>query len=420
MFDVITAASLDYEEYRHVYTARGNPGHVFVPRDTEEVASALTRAIKDGRQLAVRSGGHGISSISTNDDGIVIDLRRLSGVERVSDTLVRVQPGARWGAVAHALEPWGLAISSGDSGDVGVGGLATTGGIGLMGRAHGLTIDRIRGVEIVTANGTVSRIDAEHEPDLFWAVRGAGANVGIVTSFLFDASETAFVVQGTLFFAIQNTAQFFEQWGRIVEAAPREVSAFLYVAAGPVVQAQATIVYAGDDEDAARAAMHGFSGLPGLVGETIVSVPYSSVPVTTGDQHTGQQGAHAHSGLIDHLDQSTSTRLAEHLAADGVDLIMIRSVGGAINDVPADATAYPHRHQNFSVMSVSMTGGTAFNRAWARVYPLMDGMYLSFETSHEPEHLRDAFPGATLDRLRRIKRTWDPDGVFNQNFDIRG
>ncbi len=97
---------------------------------------------------------------------------------------------------------------------------------------------------------------------------------------------------------------------------------------------------------------------------------------------------------------------------------MIRSVGGAINDLAASATAYAHRHQNFSVMSVSMTGGNAFDLAWNPIHERMDGMYLSFETGHLDRHVTEAFPPETLARLREIKRRWDPDGVFNQNFNV--
>jgi len=418
MVDVITPSSPAYELYRHVYTARGNPGHVYVPKNAEEVSAALGMTLAGHRELSIRSGGHGISSVSTNEDGIVIDLRRLDRVERLDDTRVRIGPGARWGSIAHQLEPWGLAISSGDSGDVGVGGLATTGGIGLMGRAHGLTIDRLRAAEIVTADGSIHRVDDAHDPDLFWAIRGAGANVGIVTSFEFDASVASKVVQGTLFFGIPDVAHFLHLWGEILESSPREISAFLYIAAGPVAQAQATIVYADSDEEAAREAMKDFLALPGLVQQQIAVVPYSSVPITTGDPHAGQQGAHTHSGLLDHLDTTTSRVLAEHLADAAVDMIMVRSVGGAINDVEEMATAYAHRHQNFSIMSVSMIGGEPFDRAWKPAYQLMDGMYLSFETAHKPGHIEDAFPPKTLERLRSIKAERDPENIFHQNFGV--
>ena len=139
---------------------------------------------------------------------------RLDQVERTGEDLVRVGPGARWGDVAAALHPWGLAISSGDSGDVGAGGLATTGGIGLMGRAHGLTVDHLVAAEIVTADGRLHRVDATEEPELFWAVRGAGANIGIVTSFEFRADRVPVVGHATLQYQVDDAAAFLQSWAR--------------------------------------------------------------------------------------------------------------------------------------------------------------------------------------------------------------
>ena len=252
MLDIIRPGDPRYADVQHVYTTTGAPAAVLQPRTTDEVVQALGFARDTGGPLSLRSGGHGISSVSTNERGTVIDLSRLSTIERVRpDTrLVRVGPGSRWGEVAATLHPWGLAISSGDSGDVGVGGLATTGGIGLMGRAHGLTIDHITAAEMVTADGRVLQLDAQREPDLFWAVRGGGANMGIVTSLEFRADPVPAVARATLQYRIERLAPFLQAWGEIVEAAPRKISAFLYLMGGGF--ALATVVYAGDDPAAAH------------------------------------------------------------------------------------------------------------------------------------------------------------------------
>ena len=130
--------------------------------------------------LAIRSGGHGISGRSTNDGGIVLDLGKLDSIEIIDAHTgkIRVGPGARWGEVARVLQPHGLGMSSGDFGEVGVGGLTTAGGIGLVGRKHGLTIDYVTAAEIVLADSRRLRADADTNPDLLWAVRGAGGNFG--------------------------------------------------------------------------------------------------------------------------------------------------------------------------------------------------------------------------------------------------
>lgn len=413
MLDVIRVGDPRYESFRHTYTATGSPAAIIRVRAADEAPEALALARGAGTPFAVRSGGHGISSVSTNDGGTVIDLSALDSVERLGGSRVRIGPGARWGHVAEALLPWGLALTSGDSGDVGVGGLATTGGIGLLGRKQGLTIDRLRVVDLLTADGTIRRVDATHDADLFWAVRGAGANVGIATAFEFDADTTPVVAHATIAYGLGDVVGFLERWGAVVEAAPREVSAFLYLGVG---FAHATVVVATDETEWARAALAPFADLPGVAGARAQRVPYATVPLTSDAPHRGQQAAHAHSGLVDHLDRATARAIAALVAT--VDMVQIRSVGGAINDVAVEATAYAHRHQNFSIAAMSMGPRSRFDDAWARVRPLMDGMYLSFESDHGPQAVAAAFPEPTLTRLRSIKQKWDPDGIFSQNFDV--
>lgn len=418
MLDIVRAADTDYASLQHVYGATGAPAAILRPRSAEEVAGALNLTRETGGEFSIRSGGHGISSISTNTGGTVIDLGRLNGIERLSDTVVRLGPGAHWGHVAQELYPWGLAISSGDSGDVGVGGLGTTGGIGLMGRAHGLTIDRLRSAQLVTADGALHRVSASEEPDLFWAIRGAGANIGIVTSFEFEAAQTPVVAQATIAYQLNDVADFLEQWGDLVEQSPREISAFLYIGAGSTPFAQATVVFASDDSEAALVALTPFTELPGVAGQRAQIVPYAAVPLTTDAPHTGQQRAFTHTGLADHLDRDVARGLGNLIAEGSTQMVQIRSAGGAINDVPQDATAYAHRHQNFSVTAIAGADSPRFSAAWHPVHALMTGMYLSFESGRDPGRILEAFPPETLTRLRSIKTKWDPDGVFNQNFDV--
>jgi FAD/FMN-containing dehydrogenase len=407
-----------YAGVRDVYSATGSPARVLLPRNSAEVARALELARSHGAPLAIRSGGHGISSVATNDGGTVIDLRRLNRVARLDGARVALGPGARWGAVARDLYGWGLALTSGDSGDVGVGGLATAGGIGLLGRHQGLTIDRMRAAEVVTADSRSVRVSEDENADLFWAVRGAGANVGIVTSFEFEAAATPMVARAVFAYELQDMPGFLSAWGAAVEAAPREVSAFLYVMAGSRPFAQATVVYAGDDTDLAGRALASFSALPGAVGAHAELVPYPEVPLTSGAPHSGQQQAVMHTGLFRHLDDDLVRRLADLLNSGAVQMVQIRSVGGAINDVDWDATAYAHRDQNFSVTAVADRAGSAFDDAWEPVRTRRDGMYLSFESHHSADDVEAAFPTQTLARLRDTKRAWDPDDVFSQNFDV--
>src|SRR5690606_4992926 len=152
----------EYERVRSSYIWTGSPGLVLRPATAQQVAEAITYARSQDVPLAVRSGGHGISGRSTNDGGIVVDVGALDKVEVLDRErrLVRVGAGARWGDVARALSPHGLAISSGDYGDVGVGGLATAGGQGFLARSYGLTLDHVVGAEVALADGRIVRADA--------------------------------------------------------------------------------------------------------------------------------------------------------------------------------------------------------------------------------------------------------------------
>jgi FAD/FMN-containing dehydrogenase len=418
MFEIIRPGDRAYQSLRHVYTGTGAPAEVLRPHTAADVADALRHARDRGGPLAIRSGGHGISSRATNDGGVVLDLGLLRDIERIDGSLVRLGAGARWGAVARALRPWSLVISSGDSGDVGVGGLATTGGIGLLGRMYGLTIDHIVAAEVVTADGEVHRASGDENPDLFWALRGAGANVAIVTSLEMRATQLDLVGHASLAYQPASMPDFLASWGAALEGAPRQVSAFLYLMGGPQPIAQATIVYAGSDAADAGSALQPFSTLPGTVSARARLAPYAALLPETGAPHGGQQQAATRNGLFTHLDRPIGDLVDGGLRSGAFGMVQIRTLGGAISDVPEDATAFAHRHQRFQLTAVAAPD-TLDRGAWAPLVAEADGLYLSFQSEHTPDDISKAFPDPTLRRLRSVKDRWDPDGVFNQNFDVR-
>lgn len=411
-----------YDRVRHSYIRRGSPALVLRPGDAAEVAQAVRYARGQGVTLSVRSGGHGISGRSTNDGGIVIDLSRMNRVEVLDRDrrLIRLEPGARWGEVAQTLAPHGLVISSGDYGDVGVGGLATTAGIGYLARLHGLTIDHVVAAEIVTADSELLRTDATHHPDLFWAIRGAGGNFGVVTALELTADELGDVAYAQLTADATDTAGLLLRWGALIEDAPREVTGFLSLFATPRgPMARATLVYAGDDVEAAQQALTPFTQFGPLLDQHAQLAPYAALVAPPHNHHHGQGLADTHSGLLHHLTTEAADTLHAMLHSGDVAVVQIRSVGGAVNDVPRDATAYPHRRQNFSVLAASRPEHRPqLDTWWEKLYPRLDGMYLSFETSTDPQRLHDAFPEPTLGRLRELKARWDPDNVFDRNFPI--
>lgn len=420
----IEPGDFEYGDVRATYMRGGAPGIVLQPDSPQQVGAALGFARRHPElPLAVRSGGHGISGRSTNDGGIVIDLRRLDAIDVLDEDrrLVRIGPGARWMQVAAALGEHGWALSSGDYGGVGVGGLATAGGIGFLAREHGLTLDHLRAAEVVLADGSIVRTDAEHHPDLFWAVRGAGANIGIVTAFEFEVDEVGDVGWAQLAFQVDDVAAFLEGYGRIVEAAPRDLTVFLLAGGPRPGQPQVVQLYGvvdSDDPDTIIARLQPFAELAPLVQQSVQLVPYAQVMANAdlGPQH-GAGEPHSRSGLIEHVTPEFAEAAARMLQSGAIPFFQLRAVGGAVADVPEEATAYAHRSANFSVVALG-SNPDRLDAQWQSLAGHVRGMYLSFDSSERPERIAEAFPPATLARLRAIKAQYDPTCVFRDNFAI--
>lgn len=417
----------EYPAVRHNYLRSGAPGLVLRPRDAEEVASGLAWVQKQDVEFAVRSAGHGISGRSTNNGGIVLSTSGMRSVEVVDEATrrVRIGAGATWGEVAAALAPRGWAITSGDYGGVGVGGLGTTGGIGFLGRLQGLTIDHVVAAEVVTADGRVLHASRDEHPDLFWALRGAGGNMGVVTWLEIEVGAVGDVVLSQMTLDATDTAGLLEKWGATVEAAPRGLTSFMILGGGRRGQtpmAQLLTVFAAEgadaDPDEAIAQLELLADAGPLLGHQAQLLPYSGVVRQEDAHHSGGGDPSARSGLLDHLDQGTSRAIERLLGSGESYFTSIRATGGAGNDVAPDATAYAHRHQNFQLSALA-TDQDRLNQAWdAEIGPVMDGSYLSFDTDSRPERLLEAFPQPTFDRLRDVKAVYDPSNVFRTNFPI--
>lgn len=412
-----------FTRYRSAYMRGGNPGLVLRPQTVDEVQSAVRYAATQRTvPLGVLSAGHGISGRSLNQDGLVIDVSALNAVESLGGTRVRIGPGARWLDVARVLSPLGVAITSGDYGGVGVGGLATAGGIGWFAREHGLTIDHLRAVDLVTADGSLVHADLKKNPDLFWAVRGAGANYGVVVSFEFDAAHVGNVAFAQLTFDADNTAQFLQRWGAAIEASDRSVSGEVILGtpqAGHPYMAQAMVLVNSGDPDTIIERLQPLAAIAPLLDQSIAVASYDQVIGAFVDE-SGQRGQgepRSHSGLIEHLTPEFAADAAQLLNSGATHFFQIRAVGGAVSDIPADATAWAWRGANFSVTAMG-TRSSDLDARWRRLLPHFNGLYLSFETDTGPEALASAFPPAHLARLRALKTEWDPTGLFRDNFFI--
>jgi FAD/FMN-containing dehydrogenase len=417
---VVLPGDRRYPMLRSTYTTVAAPAMIVLPRDANEVATALADARERGHAISVRSGGHGLSGRSSNDGGSVIDLSALRAVDVVDADrrIVRVEAGARWATVAEALAPRGWAISSGDHGNVGVGGLATAGGIGWLARSYGLTLDHILAVEVVLADGTMLRADREHEPDLFWAMRGAGGSVGIATAFEIEAAPVGDV--GFAQVVVEADQDTLRRWSEHMAAAPRELTTtatlFPY---GKGFAAQLTAVVAGGDPALVRRLVEPLSGLGARPLDAQAQLaPYSAlVPAAHLHPNIGQQQVTTTNALMPTLTATSAEAIMAAAADPNGPLVQLRALGGAINDVAPAETAYAHRHQQVLVIvsQFAPAGGAELDVAWKFIEPHADGAYRSFESRPDEDTFRRAFPGATGERVRALRARYDPDGVFLGN-----
>jgi len=414
----------NYARLRSNYLRGGSPGLILQPGATAEVAEAIAFA-QEHRELplSVRSRGHGISGRSTNEGGLIIDLRRMNRIEILDEATrsIRVGPGARWLDVARALEPYGWALSSGDYGGVGVGGLATAGGVGWLVREHGLTIDHLRAAQIVLADGSIVNTSKQENPDLFWAIRGAGANMGIVTSFDFAVDPIGQIGWAQLVMDATDTAAFLQNWGSWIEHAPRDTTSFLIIGqqrGARQIYAHVLAVVDSDDPETIIARLQPLADAAQVLQQRIAVTSYVDVMSNASDHyHQGQGEPAVRSGLLNHITPEFAAS-AEGLIRGGASyFFQIRAMGGAVADIPPDATAFANRSANFSVVAFGASR-SRLNAVWDQMESQFDGLYLSFETDTRPERLLEAFPEPTLGRLRTLKNRYDPANLFRDNFSV--
>lgn len=424
--ELLLPGDADYEALRPAYYGVGDPAVIVRPTTPEQVAAALRLAADRGLPVSVRSGGHGAKAFP-NPDGLVIDMRDFSSVEVQPDGTVRVGSGATWGEVAEALAPHDLVITSGDTRNVGVGGLALGGGMGWLVRAVGLTIDTLESVELVTVDGRRLTASAHSEPELFWALRGGGGNFGVATHFTFRPSALPAVVGGRIHLALDDLAGALTAWRDVMRDAPDELSVtFLALPAfepGTSPSAQLLVCYAGDDEAAGLAAIAPLLALPGVTGSDIARRPYLDLvdEAMTPPPVTMVGG----NGFADLDDATLADYVASIAGSPGPTIASIRYLGGAFSRVPADATAFAIRDREvmlFRVVLLPPDAGpeliAAAEAPWQPMKDRITSTYGNFVEKGDPSQIPLLYPPATLDRLRAVKKRFDPDNLLSRNHNI--
>ena len=426
-----------YDEARTVFAAHidRRPGLIARVAGPDDIARVIAHARETGSELAIRSGGHSPAGHGVSDGGIVIDLAALRSFEL--DAVGRTAwagAGLSAGAFTVAAGEYGLATGFGDTGSVGIGGITLAGGIGFLVRKHGLTIDNLIAAEIVTADGRLRRVDAETEPELFWALRGGGGNFGVVTRLKYRLDPVDTVVGGLL--VLPATHEVIAGFVAEAERARDELSTIANVMSAPPLPfvpeklhgsfvLMAKMVYAGDVE-AGQRAVAPFRALAEPVADLLRPMKYPEVYpddqgyrpfAVTRATFAGSVGSRRAETILERIGESSAMMAA----------CEIRVLGGAMARVPADATAFAHRQSpmmiNVAAIYDPSTSERSEHAAWARrLSAELDdgdpGAYAGLLADEGEQRVRAAYPGATWERLGAVKATYDPDNVFRLNQNI--
>ena len=426
----------DYDARRTVVAGGVDkrPGLIAEVKNAADVAAVINAARDGGIELAVRSGGHSNAGHSTSEGGIVLDLRRMKAIEiDVASRTAWVESGATAMEVMQATLAHGAIVGFGDAGSVGVSGITLGGGVGYLVRKWGMTIDALLAAEIVTADGKFHAIDATHEPDLFWAIRGGGGNFGVVTRLRFALQPLPAFTGGMI--ALPATPETVAGFVAAAEMAPDELSTIANVMPAPPLPflppdvhgkliIMGMLAFAGDDA-AAQRAIAPFRALAKPYVDMVKPGPYTGLYPPEDPSY--RPTVALRNLFMDHIGLDEAGTIVRTLQSGTAAFraAQIRVLGGAYARVPAEATAYAHRTAPMMLNLVAFHGPNdkAEQQAWVDGFMaslLQDekGAYSNFLTDEGVERVHAAYPGRTWDRLAEIKAAVDPGNLFRLNQNI--
>lgn len=434
---LVTPRDSDYDQVRAVWNGAVDrkPRYIAQCLNSGDVAAAIRFARDRELTLTVRGGGHGVAGTAVCDDGLVIDLFGMKGV--AVDAAARtatVRAGVVWGELDTATQAFGLATTGGVISHTGVSGLTLGGGIGWLMRRHGLSVDNLLRVDLTTADGQEIVADERQHEDLFWALRGGGRGLGVVTSFTYRLQPVGpEVLAGPVLWPLEEAPAVLRAYREYTTALPREVATIVVLRRAPAVPflplelhgrpvCMISMLALAEGEEAERLlAPLRAVGRPLL--DLVKRRPYCGLQSMF--DTTVPAGWHYYwkSVGLRELDEDVIDTIVEHSARTQSprSYTIMFHLGGAVADVDPGTTAYARRHiaheVNVNAVWLPREPIGESERGWARAFasalaPAADGVYLNFldrdDTAREPE----AFSEAAYARLLDVRRRYDPNGVF--------
>jgi FAD/FMN-containing dehydrogenase len=424
--ELFSPDSPGYEAIRRTVNAayrEARPRLVVVCRSVSDVVGALTYAAGAEDRIVARGGGHCFAGRSSTD-GIVLDMSGLDGISMAADRVATVGAGVRLGQVYAALHAYGRTLPAGCGPTVGIAGLTLGGGIGLLGRKHGLTCDRLVGAQVVLADGSVVDCDYDSEPDLFWGLRGAGGGqFGVVTSLRFDTVPEPMTTRIEAHWSDVALEELVSAWQAWAPDAPDELTVNLTLVAEPGAPVQATL-FGGStlEEGSTRALLQEFTSQAGAVPtiELRTGLPYHHLKHTFADldpRDLPERVLRIRSEFFSHpMSDPTLASLLTQLSdprTTGRRQLTFTAMGGAYNGVADDATAFVHRSERFLLEHIAESADPWTDRSWATAHA--DGSGRVYPNFPDPalDDWAAAYHAGNYPRLAAVKNAYDPHRFFD-------
>ena len=435
---VVTPSDSDWDATRQVFNLRTDlrPSAMVLPRNASDVMAAVDYARAHGLRVAPQATGHNAEPLGSLEDTLLVDVR---GLQEVSidpgAQRVRVGAGVKWERVAPQLSEYGLAALHGSSPDVGIAGYSLGGGMGWLARMYGLQANSVTAIELVTADCQARRVDAAHEPELFWALRGGNGNFGVVTAIEFAVYPVEDLYAGVMFFPFERASEVLHAWTELVPTLPDEIMSWASLlqfpdapdVPEPVRGGSFTVVYGaflGSESDG-RALLRPVRDL-GPAMDTFAVVP----PAELGDLAMDPP---------DPLPVVSTTALLSDLPSAGVDdlvaavgpesgsplgMVQLRQLGGALGRRSPGAGARATLPGSLNLFALGVPEDEAAAATVRRYLAALDRAVRPYRVGHYPNFVEEPadasafFDPQTWRRLREVKALYDPDDVFKGNHHI--
>jgi len=429
---VITPADRNFDVARATFNGmiERHPELIVRPLDVADVVTAVRFAREADLPVAVRGGGHGVAGHCIGDGSLVVDLRLMRdvAVDPASRTAT-CGGGSLWEDLDTPAQRHGLGTPGGTFGDTGIAGLTLGGGVGHLTPSYGLTLDNLLAATVVTADGTVLTASESENADLFWALRGGGGNFGIVVEFTFELHPVGLLLGGHLDYLLEDAPVVLPVWREVMANAPDSLASFAQIARDGMTGqglVNASIAWVGDldgGREAIRALTEGLSPVTNNVRPMYYSELqdlYGRMPFGLRNYWSGRFLGE----LPDELLALTSEQFVELETPGGV---LFEPLHGAPTRVASDATAFAGREARWNATFLGVWTEPEDDERQietARAYSKslepwkIGGGYLNYAVEASADGLETEFGAERFQRLRAVKRQYDPSNVFRFNHNI--